>query len=623
MEGFFASFDKSGIDSTSNNNFSGKITNQVIENTFSITTFKEGEITKSNLFSDARYYVTSNSRIDNKSELLKKYDLSKEISNEELIIYLYKKYKEEAFNKLNGGFSILIFDKFTRNIIAVTDHLSIKPLYLSIEGSNIKLASSIDNLFQGGVKKNLIDKKIVFDLLACGAPRAGRTIYKNIDIVENNHFVLIEDSGFVKKEKYFSFKCLDRESFKQKNYYKKNVKNIFLKVLENQLQQTNKKIALSLSGGLDSSSIVCGMDFINKKKSLNKNLSTYSAVFSNLSKKQEKLSDEKKYMKSVIDQVDVTSNYYNFKDKGSLSILEDITDLSEPAMGPNLYIYYAFLEKAKKENISSYFEGIGGDSTISHGFGRFFELGRKGDIFNLHKEYKEYCKLKKKNYSFFACLKRFVIYPNLPISLIKHRYNRMKDRLDVSNLNLFLKSEHAINVSKQYELIHGHHPQAIISRRYPMSYYSEISAEDPLTAYDCRLINMMGKKYDIEMFAPFLDKRLMNFCIQVPLSEKLKKGRDRFYFRKAMQNIIPKEVLNRPNKSDISPLFFNELIKFPLEEVMKILFHKNSFLIDFFDKKKIIEFHKQMIEKKCLNRAFIFYRLIYMSKWLSKRSHAN
>ena len=76
-----------------------------------------------------------------------------------------------------------------------------------------------------------------------------------------------------RREKIFGFNHVQRDeywkkSFKNSNYYQRTVKEIFFKIIEEQLIQTDTNVSLALSGGLDSSSVVCVANKINKEQGM-------------------------------------------------------------------------------------------------------------------------------------------------------------------------------------------------------------------------------------------------------------------------------------------------------------------------------------------------------------------
>ena len=620
MEGIFAAINFKGIDKefSDKDYFKSPYYRAVKKEKFILITGKDNGLTKSDYHFDERYELLSISRIDNKNSLLKEYNLSKDTTNSKLILFLYKKFKIQAFNKIFGGFSAIIIDKKFNKIKAFTDHLNQKPLFYSKDQSNLFFSSSIESLFQSGVKRNQICDEVLLDYLVCGAPRVNKTIYKNVNILPSNCFLKFNEKEKIKIKSFYVFKSDIKKSFKNSNYYQTTIKEIFFKIIKEQLIQADTNLSLALSGGLDSSSVVCVANKINKEKKLNKNLSTNSAIFPALKGKDKQKADETNFIELVLNKTDTAHNYYEFFGKGSLSILDKLTNFNEPMMGPNVYINVDILEKVKLKKHNVYFDGNGGDNTISHGYSRFFQMGRNFDFYNLFLEYRAFCRKKKIKFRFFSNLKRFILFPLLPDFMHRYIYSR-KNREDFFNLNLILKNDKKINILERIEKVYGHHPRAIFSRKFPINYFEEKAVNDIYNTYEARLTYELCVENEIEIFSPFLDKRLIEFCLQVPLTEKFKNGEDRYYFRKAMKDIIPKEIENRSSKGDISPLFVEEILKFPLESILKIIFKRNSPLADLIEKSKVISMHERFLEKEDPFSASFFYKLIYLGSWLNKR----
>jgi asparagine synthase (glutamine-hydrolysing) len=59
---------------------------------------------------------------------------------------------------------------------------------------------------------------------------------------------------------------------------------------------------------------------------------------------------------------------------------------------------------------------------------------------------------------------------------------------------------------------------------------------------------------------PFFDRRLVEFCVAVPVGQKLRRGWTRSILRRALEGILPPEIQWRPGKSDLSPNFHRNLL---------------------------------------------------------------
>ena len=68
-------------------------------------------------------------------------------------------------------------------------------------------------------------------------------------------------------------------------------------------------------------------------------------------------------------------------------------------------------------------------------------------------------------------------------------------------------------------------------------------AEDILTKVD-----RASMAVSLEVRAPFLDPRVAEFAANIPLDYKLKGSKGKYILKKAMENLLPKNILHRPKK---------------------------------------------------------------------------
>ena len=561
-------------------------------------------------------FVFSFSKVENFNELKEEFGLKNVNTDADLITGLYRAHRTDLFNYLKGSFSLIIYDNLTGEILAGSDHHGFLPLYFYQDKKSITFTSTPKFLFQESLLKKELDQEILLDYLVSGLPRKNRTIYKNVNhICGNSYITTSKKFEKYKIEKYFSFKS--KPSF-SKNIINET-KDIFLKTISSKLHKTDKKIACMLSGGLDSSSIVCSIDHLNKKNKLNKKLEIYSAVFPNLSLEERRRADESFYIDDVLLKTDCESVKKSFDEFGPIKILDELTDLDEPAVAPNLYINFTILKELKKKDIKILFDGSGGDSTIGHGHARFLELGRRFQFIQLINEYKHFSSLRSQTISLFNLIKKFILKPLIPFKLQKRKLLATKDKLDYFNLNLFLKDEVQINSYDRFYDIHGYYPFIDLPNNPNIYRYEEASANSLFAQYASRLSFHIGKKFDVEIITPYYDKNFMEYCLNVPMKEKMKLGRDRSYFRDAMKGIVPDSILQRTDKGDLSPVFRNEFNSIPNHKILDlILSDQNSYLYKVIDKNKLISFidiHKKNPKQENAN---ILYKLVYMSQWVKK-----
>jgi asparagine synthase (glutamine-hydrolysing) len=93
-----------------------------------------------------------------------------------------------------------------------------------------------------------------------------------------------------------------------------------------------------------------------------------------------------------------------------------------------------------------------------------------------------------------------------------------------------------------------------------------------LLGYTLELMDQYAAMFSLEARHPFMDKRLIEFCLALPSEHKLYQGWGRIVMRRALEGILPKEVQWRAGKADLSPNFTDGLLNRDrqlLEEIVR------------------------------------------------------
>ena len=87
-----------------------------------------------------------------RDELKKKYNFKTNLDTE-VLIPGYREWGDELWNKLNGMFSIVLWDKKNKNLTMVRDHVGIKPLHYYMCGERLYFASDYNSFFHQNFEK--------------------------------------------------------------------------------------------------------------------------------------------------------------------------------------------------------------------------------------------------------------------------------------------------------------------------------------------------------------------------------------------------------------------------------------------------------------------------------------
>jgi len=545
-------------------------------------------------------------RLDGTYKIKDKLGISTKIKNEKLILNMQNQFGSNFINQLSGAYCFVIIDLDNGSIQAATDPMAVSPLYYTDTTDYLLISNCLKSIAYF-FDKPKVDPEVLKDYLVQSYPRAGRTIYKDINITNPCERITVTN-GKIYVDKYHRYKKTKDITNIEK--VKDETKEIFQQIIKDQLDTLPKEISFSLSGGLDSSSIVCVANSMKEDRCF----ITHSAKFAGLNPKEKLLADETKYIEAVRKNIKATNYYHQFKEYDYLEYLDFTSSFDEPIVGSTMYINKSILEKNVNLGIKHHFEGTFGDEIISHGYEKLMYLGSRFRFMQLFIEEKKLRNNRGLKFSYIKSIKDNFIKAYLPIWITK-LYRKIRGT-NIGILDKVTKKSFLQNHSDHFEMINGYHPS--IKNKKVNDNLHEIIINEPVISYGARLYKKLGQKFGVEILLPFLDKSLIDHSLNVSPQAKLKNGFDRYHFRKAMKGIIPDSVFDRSTKADISPMFlkvFGSLDKGTLEH---LIISGESCLDIHLEKEKVLNLINEYCETRNSSLAIMLNRLASLRLWLQK-----
>src|SRR6202000_256445 len=184
----------------------------------------------------------------------------------------------------------------------------------------------------------------------------------------------------------------------------------------------------SLSGGLDSSSI---LSLINYLKGDIKVTKTFSAIFPGFEK------DESPFIQTVVDKFKTDNFKIEPTIDGFINDLEKVCyHQEEPFSSSSIYIQYKVFELAKQNNIKVLLDGQGADETLA-GYHKYYhwylqQLATRGKFGQIHRERRS---IADKNISIDWGMKNYMaayFYPHTAVFLERKEYNKIIKSKDIN-----------------------------------------------------------------------------------------------------------------------------------------------------------------------------------------------
>lgn len=454
----------------------------------------------------------------------------KEITLPQLLIRCYQTYGEAFISKLRGKFAFILRDDKKDSLICGRDQFGLQPFYYHLSSHKLIYATTLNPLIYQ-IEQLTTDEKYLQEMLSLGLcnehKNLSNTCYQEIKRIKPAHFLKIDKTG-VKQINYWNPEQLPILHFKTNEEYIRKFKRKFQQAVRRAMKPY-KKIAIEISGGLDSSSIAA-IACKNKRKQSIGLSNTISEPMPNSLKQYE---TDFSYAKELCQKLNI--NHFNYEShsynpqqtiqkysKQLPHFLEcDFTILNTP-----------LIEKAKYLGCEVILSGFGGDQLIS----------QRGHL--LLRELK-----KNKRY-----LKQLQYY---------YYHHSYKDLLNKIYKKMLGKKTSAISVSFRQKLKTYLHPSLqnfldlqlkkrssfISQRHYTTFFFPSNGQVSGFIGSRVETSALLAEINKIDYAYPMLDVDLVEFCYQCPTEIKNFKGVERYLLRTAMKNEIPSRILNNSDKS--------------------------------------------------------------------------
>lgn len=452
--------------------------------------------------------------IELKQELLAKGVSFYSHSDTEVLLAAYRFWGTECFSKFNGFWALAIYDFKSKQLILSRDRLGKKPLFYTRSGETVFFASEIKALLQIPSiyqSRRVNDKAVYYWLLAGQKNLFNESFFEGIFSFPAGSWAYL-DSIF--PDNISKFWNIPSQRFKEKDISPKEaigtVRNLFEESVKIRLR-ADVPVSATLSGGMDSSSIVAIASNLQPQK-----LTTYTVRFA------EKQWNEEPFARSVAQQFNTDYKVLESPiDNFWQSILSFTYLEEEPYHAPNLQTHQEVWQQMRSAGVKVVLAGSAGDEVFA-GYqwylgGALVENVLCGD--------------------FMVFLKN--ILRNTESKTPIHSLKQLVAPLLRNRRNNFNRTKQPYFLANKYQLIQ---PGITLTDRL-LSDMNHTLIPYWLCSGDRGYMGV-----PVEQRMPFLDFKLIDYVYQLPVSYLIRDGWHKWILRKAMEDILPRDVVWRKTK---------------------------------------------------------------------------
>lgn len=475
------------------------------------------------------FLVLWDGRLDNRDDLIAelKAQLQFDRADVAVVAAAFERWGLDSFAKLIGDWAIAIWDPFQRELVLARDYIGIKQLFYQCSGHKAAWCNYLAPFVLFGEKLTLCDEYIAGYLAFY--PDAHLTPYSEIHAVGPGTYVRIRDQRLHINSYWQLPKRMVR--YKSDAEYAERYRELFRQSIRRRLRG-NSHILAELSGGFDSSAVVCMADDIIKKENLDENcLDTFSFYDSN-----EPEEDDLLYFTSVESKRGKKGFHFDLRGSGDSFLTNDHSFAAVPGPGSRAEVRSALTEVIERYGYRVILSGFGGDQINGQTLDpriQMADLLLHCRLLSLAKQLTEWSLLIRKRPLIQVLMQ--TLLQLIPIQL-RALFKNPTTALPWVDADFAQKHNLSARLLEVLDGIWFVRP----GTRDVMQTIATLSRN--LSVYRPAVLE---KRY------PYLDRDLVEFVACIPSDQLLRPGQRRWLMRRAIGDLLPADVLNRNTKARV------------------------------------------------------------------------
>ncbi len=526
--------------------------------------------------------------IANRSNLIRELNLPKDVSNSNLLVYLYQQYGNRAAQYLYGQFAWVLWESKRKILMAVSDRMGNHGIYYTLTGDTVILSNRVEPLLDrlpGPVTMNL---RSVVGMLHGEAPLAGETFYEDIHAVEWGGLLTITPEN-IDTMLYWKLERQPLLRLSSDAEYAEALKELLFRVAAQYTPSC--PIGIMMSSGMDSNSVAASLRMAVPSA----DITAFTLITPEVPD-----SDESQYSTAVsrhlhIPTVNIRADLY-----WPLSSAEGIkTPKSDPYYNFFAEIWEKTYREVNRRKINVLFTGSGGDNLFGGGITAYSDLLLSGRWVQLARQLHTHHIDTKM--TFLKMIRRMILAP-----IIKAYVPGWRE----------YKPTVPWLARHYHDLYREYFGRAETSWRMLPGRTQRLTR---LCLTNLRLgmaqIGIEGEEHGIQFRHLLLDHRLMEFAASLPTTQTFRPGKSKFILRNAMKGYLPDEVLNLRNKITPHALAHLGYGVREQDKVWPLLTHMRAAEMGFVDESKVQEAYKSYLDDS-KQRKFIYAAVV--EDWLRR-----
>jgi len=513
-------------------------------------------------------------------------------TDSEVILHSYEEWGADCVRRFNGMWAFSIWNSRRRELFCSRDRLGVKPFHYVSRAGLFAFASEIKPLLALGASPEP-NASLIQDFLLWGLlDHTEESFFSEVRKLPAASNLVVGETGRLTTERYWNLSVSDSyPSERSDEEYAEEFGELFTDAVRLRLR-SDVPIGSCLSGGLDSSSIVCTVNRLLEPAQAGQaspRQRTFSACYA------DPRFDERPFIDAVIERTGAEKTLIFPSPEGFASELDRILwHQEEPFGGTSIYAQWKVLAAARKTGTIVLLDGQGSDEQLA-GYRKFYLF------------YLMYLARKRRCVHLLDEAMHLLLSPAIlgTLNLRKGwRYFRVWDR-----------------VLGASDLLRARPSEALPARPAELGYAGSLGERmrADLLSFSLPVLlryeDRNAGAHAVEPRLPFLDVRLVEKVASLPLSQKLQHGWTKFVLRNALKGTLPEAVRRRKSKLGFATPEEAWFRGSAMRDLVAAEFERAQFLPEYVEMDRLRAQFQRYLKGPGMRQSDFFFRFFILERW--------
>jgi asparagine synthase (glutamine-hydrolysing) len=475
-------------------------------------------------------------RLDNRDDLLaacSSADVSRHSPDSALVLAAWRTWGEAFPSRLQGDFSLALFDARRQTLILARDAIGCRPLYYWSDRNTFVFASEIKGILAHRDVRCEPNEDLIADFLLLDPlpyDDDGSTFFRHIQAVRPGHCVQVTAAS-VRQERFWDFDGRAQVRYPAYEDYAARLRELLIQAVRRRLRSSHP-VAIAVSGGLDSSIVLCIADDLRRSGVLDVPLLPVSYT------PEDPESEEDGFLRLLTSSRRLQIHRSGIGQPGPPDVLTlDAWHSEWPRADEGWCAQRLMLEHVRKEGARVLLTGHWSDQLL-------FVTGYLSDLVlrlrwrRVAAHLAEYAAwFADANPDYFAARFRRELFFNLTPHALRARVRPLRDRLRWRHADA--ASQLTVRTARRRPFVNR--PRAATAHAGDI--YRVIRSQSHRLQFEAD--DKLAAGWGIESLTPFLDRDVIAFLMSIPGEIQNRDGVPRALLRDAMRGIVPDPILRR------------------------------------------------------------------------------